>query len=292
MSSFDAFSDLVTGFVWLLSFRKNALRFVVIYPASFFSVWVVIRGRKADYFGKFAWENTSYAATGSIARFDASAIRIPVWLMVMWTVGSALVLVWQWFVNFRFEKKLYEEREKLPQDTAAYPVYLVNDIASSCAFKIHGEKSDLCRGRRQPMIWKFFRRLSNMKPVIWILGICFWKSSNAFDSGLLFSPIAWLAAVLSKRDCEMACDERTINRMGIAKRRIRKILLDLTVERLNTDVLFCHAVMISPSSYGLKARIRNVFVKAEKQKKRTDSDGDSGCAVLRWNMFFMKFHFT
>ena len=42
MSSLDAFSDFVTGFVWLLSFRKNALRFVVIYPASFFAVWVVI----------------------------------------------------------------------------------------------------------------------------------------------------------------------------------------------------------------------------------------------------------
>ena len=47
----------------------------------------------------------------SFARFDASAIRIPVWFMTVWTVGSVLVLVWQWFVNFRFEKKLYEERE-------------------------------------------------------------------------------------------------------------------------------------------------------------------------------------
>ena len=37
-----------------------------------------------------------------------------------------------------------------------------------------------------------------------------------------FSPIAWLAAVLSKRDCEMACDERTINRMGIAKEEYGK----------------------------------------------------------------------
>ena len=42
----------------------------------------------------------------SFARFDASAIRIPVWFMTVWTVGSVLVLVWQWFVNFRFEKKL------------------------------------------------------------------------------------------------------------------------------------------------------------------------------------------
>lgn len=81
-----------------------------------------------------------------------------------------------------------------------------------------------------------------------------------------FSPIAWLAAVLSKRDCEMACDERTINRMGIAKEEYGKILLDLTVERLNTDVLFCHAVMISPSSYGLKARIRNVLSKQRNKK--------------------------
>lgn len=43
---------------------KNALCLVAIYSASFFTVWVVIRGRKADYFGKSDWENTSYAATG------------------------------------------------------------------------------------------------------------------------------------------------------------------------------------------------------------------------------------
>lgn len=43
-------------------------------------------------------------------------------------------------------------------------------------------------------------------------------------------------------------------------------MLDLTVERLNTDVLFCHAVMISPSSYGLKARIRNVLSKQRNKK--------------------------
>lgn len=66
----------------------------------------------------------------------------------------------------------------------------------------------------------------------------------------------------------MACDERTINRMGIAKEEYGKILLDLTVERLNTDVLFCHAVMISPSSYGLKARIRNVLSKQRNKKDR------------------------
>lgn len=122
----------------------------------------------------------------SFARFDASAIRIPVWFMTVWTVGSVLVLVWQWFVNFRFEKKLYEEREKLPQDTAAYPVYLVNDIASSCAFKIHGEKA-IYVGRKAANDLEVFQTVIKHETSHLDSGdLFFWKSSNAFDSGLLF----------------------------------------------------------------------------------------------------------
>ena len=166
----------------------------------------------------------------SFARFDASAIRIPVWFMTVWAVGSVLVLVWQWFVNFRFEKKLYEEREKLPQDTAAYPVYLVNDIASSCAFKIHGEKA-IYVGRKAANDLEVFQTVIKHETSHLDSGdLFFGKVRMLLTADFFFSPIAWLAAVLSKRDCEMACDERTINRMGIAKEEYGKILLDLTVE--------------------------------------------------------------
>ena len=157
----------------------------------------------------------------SFARFDASAIRIPVWFMTVWTVGSVLVLVWQWFVNFRFEKKLYEEREKLPQDTAAYPVYLVNDIASSCAFKIHGEKA-IYVGRKAANDLEVFQAVIK-------------HETSHLDSGDLF---------------------------------FGKVRMLLTAERLNTDVLFCHAVMISPSSYGLKVRIKNVLSKQRNKKRQ------------------------
>ena len=43
---------------------------------------------------------------GSFARFDASAIRIPVWFMTVWTVGSIRVLVRQCFGNYRYESQL------------------------------------------------------------------------------------------------------------------------------------------------------------------------------------------
>ena len=52
------------------------------------------------------------------------------------------------------------------------------------------------------------------------------------------------------------------------KEEYGKIMLDLTAERLNTDVLFCHAVMISPSSYGLKVRIKNVLSKQRNKKRQ------------------------
>ena len=117
------------------------------------------------------------------------------------------------------------------------------------------------------MIWKFFRRLSNMKPVIWILGICFLKVRMLLTAVFFLVRLPGWQPYYQKGTVRWRATSGQLIAWELQKRRIRKILLDLTVERLNTDVLFCHAVMISPSSYGLKARIRNVFVKAEKQKK-------------------------
>lgn len=203
------------------------------------------------------------------ARFDASAIRIPVWLMVMWAVGSVLVLVWQWFVNFRFEKKLYEEREKLPQDTAAYPVYLVNDIASSCAFKIHGEKA-IYVGRKAANDLEVFQTVIKHETSHLDSGDLFFGKVRMFLTAVFFfSPIAWLAAVLSKRDCEMACDERTINRMGIAKEEYGKIVsLNKTSEN-SEEVLY---QVVTEDKKGCKKKQSICLVQREQWKVKPWSE--------------------
>lgn len=205
------------------------------------------------------------------ARFDASAIRIPVWLMVMWAVGSVLVLVWQWFVNFRFEKKLYEEREKLPQDTAAYPVYLVNDIASSCAFKIHGEKA-IYVGRKAANDLEVFQTVIKHETSHLDSGDLFFGKVRMFLTAVFFfSPIAWLAAVLSKRDCEMACDERTINRMGIAKEEYGKIVsLNKTSEN-SEEVLY---QVVTEDKKGCKKKQSICLVQREQWKVKPWSEAN------------------
>ena len=43
-----------------------------------------------------------------------------------------------------------------------------------------------------------------------------------------FNPLMWVAAILSKRDNEMACDERAIEGLGIREgRRYGEVLIDL-----------------------------------------------------------------
>lgn len=207
----------------------------------------------------------------SFARFDASAIRIPVWFMTVWTVGSVLILVCQWFVNFRFEKKLYEEREKLPQDTAAYPVYLVNDIASSCAFKMHGEKA-IYVGRKAANDLEVFQTVIKHETSHLDSGDLFFGKVRMFLTAVFFfSPIAWLAAVLSKRDCEMACDERTINRMGIAKEEYGKIVsLNKTSEN-SEEVLY---QVVTEDKKGCKKKQSICLVQREQWKVKPWSEAN------------------
>lgn len=61
-----------------------------------------------------------------------------------------------------------------------------------------------------------------------------------------FNPLVYIAAVLSKEDCEMACDDRAAAALQMKKTEYGKILLDaVIVDKIRTkgDV-FCTATMM------------------------------------------------
>lgn len=217
-------------------------------------------------------------------RFDFSAIHPSWYLRMIWALGSALVFLWGFLVNFRFEKKLFENRVRVQNENCPYPIYYVPDLKSSCVFKVKGEKGIYL----QKEIWE------DSEVCRTILGheICHLRAKDLFWAKLRllfvavywFNPLVWIAAFLSKEDCEMSCDERTIAMLKMEKVKYGKILLD-TVHiddlRVKEDVFLAATTMVS-SGDGLKLRIKRLVAREHNQyvKLLTGSAFVLACVIL------------
>ena len=70
--------------------------------------------------------------------FEFSMVRIPWYLLVIWVLGSVAVFLYQHFINFKFEKFLYENRVQIEDENVPFSLYYVPDLRSSCVFKVKG----------------------------------------------------------------------------------------------------------------------------------------------------------
>ena len=151
----------------------------------------------------------------NFAFLDFSVISIPWYLLTIWILGSLITFLWEYIVNFRFERNLFENRERLYGITNAYPVYQVSNLLSSCVFKVKGkygiyigrdvvDNSELlrviltheeCHLKSRDLLW------GKMRMIAVAIG---W-----------FCPLVWIAAIISKEDCEMSCDEKTIYKLPL-----------------------------------------------------------------------------
>lgn len=71
--------------------------------------------------------------------FEFSMVRIPWYLLVIWVLGSVAVFLYQHFINFKFEKFLYENRVQIEDENVPFSLYYVPDLRSSCVFKVKGK---------------------------------------------------------------------------------------------------------------------------------------------------------
>lgn len=160
-------------------------------------------------------------------------------LAVIWVLGGCLLFAWMLWVNLRFSWRLYAGRERYARDTAPVtrlPVYCVKGLDTPCFMAFMGEKAiylpadmdvdegkmrhvlihEDCHRRHGDHIWSALRC---------ILLCCYW-----------INPLVWAAAILSKRDCELACDEAAVMALGEEERiSYGRTLLDLTAGKRYTS---------------------------------------------------------
>ncbi len=133
-----------------------------------------------------------------------------VWLLGLGTVAS-------WFVaqNLWFYMRLRKTRQKACISGYRLPVYLSSQVKSPCLFGLcpavyipHG-----CKADNEILNYVLAHEEAHYKhgDHLWAYVRCLCLAFHWFN------PLAWLAAVVSRRDCEMACDESVLN--GIADER-------------------------------------------------------------------------
>lgn len=178
-------------------------------------------------------------------------------LRLMWYVGMGFMAFLFLLANLRFALKLRRTRVRLEGAESRYPVYLCDDIPSPCLFGLCKPKIYVTSAAaRDPETLRYViaheethaRHLDPLWSLLRSLCLVIWW----------FDPLVWLAAHFSKIDCELACDEGVLRRLGEEKRiPYGETLLKLIpVGRAGNPVLT--ATTMTAGKRQMKDRIRRI----------------------------------
>ena len=179
-------------------------------------------------------------------------------LTYLWYAGMVIVGAWFLFTNLRFARAL--RRARTPYDTAdcRYPVYVVSALPSPCLFGVLHPAvylNDAAAASPETLRYVLAHEQTHARHLdpLWSMlrGVCltvYW-----------FDPLVWLAAVLSREDCELACDEGTLRMLGADERTAYgKTLLALVPVRDKPQNPLLGATTMTSGKKSLKERITRI----------------------------------
>lgn len=170
--------------------------------------------------------------------------RIPVWLGWVWLAGALVMAAAFLLSNLSFALRLRRVRTPLEGAECPLPVYIADGLPSPCLF-----------GLFRPAVYVTVETAQNPAMLRHILahehthfrhGDHIW---NVLRSAALavhwWNPLVWLAVILSRRDCELACDEGALKGLGDDERiAYGRTLLSLITEKPRPgDLLRCATTM-------------------------------------------------
>ena len=185
--------------------------------------------------------------------------QIATWV---WLTGVAGMALWFGLVNFRLIRLLRRGSEPVEGAEAPIPVLVSEQASSPCLVGLfrpviyltpesalphrisHVLAHELTHYKHKDHVWSFVRCLC----------LClYW-----------FHPLVWLAAFLSRRDCELACDEGALKQLGEGQRiSYGRTLLEIVSHATARGHLLQTATTMNESKRQLKERV-NFIVKKPK----------------------------
>lgn len=177
-----------------------------------------------------------------------------------WCVGMLVIGIWMIAVNIRFAKRLHSDRKDTGMRQKNLPVYAVKDLESPCLYGMPGRQ---CIYLPEDVAKDALADDKKLRHIL-IHEYCHYKHKDIFWAMLRcmlvtvywFHPLVWVAAVLSKRDCELACDEAAIRMLGEEERiSYGKTLMELITREAKAADIACMATTMTASGKSVKERI-------------------------------------
>lgn len=225
---------------------------------------VVVRDSRSETVTEHAYivqgqpAGTAIMSENGIITWYAKSLPLNTLLTCIWCIGIAVMACWLVISNLRFWRKLRKGRMPYIVGGCKYPVYLCDGLPSPCLFGLfrpaiyltsaaaaspeslrHVLAHESTHARHLDPLWSLLR------------GVClavYW-----------FDPLVWIAAVVSRTDCELACDEGALRRLGEGERIAygRTLLSLIPVSRKPVDPLLSATTMTSGKRQ-LKDRITRI----------------------------------
>ena len=177
-------------------------------------------------------------------------------LKAVWICGMVCMSLWLILGNIVFAVRL--KRRAVPTEVSdcPLPVFQAKGLTSPCVF-----------GLLRPRIYvtpdvleepEILRHILTHELTHWRHGDCWWSYVRGLCLALhWYNPLVWWAASLCKRDCELACDESTIQKLGEDNRQAYALtLIAAMAGKPSVGQLLCGATTMNGGKRGRKERIR------------------------------------
>jgi len=204
---------------------------------------------------------------------EISGFQLPVinWqkvLPVVWAVGMVVLAVVIVSVNISFSTRLGLFRKEVPafsrkgQGGRKLPVYLADGITSSCLYGVVRPSIYL---NRKEMGEQEERYCIEHEYSHYLQGDMLWSVCRIVCLILhWYNPLVWLAVALSKKDAELACDERTIERLGEEERySYGHILVELAAKQSRAVQMFSMATLMASDKKEVVERVKAIAIKKQ-----------------------------
>ncbi len=173
----------------------------------------------------------------------------------IWLLGFLLALVWILTANLYFYMRLRKNRKIYVFDACPLTVYVTDQVISPCLF-----------GLRSPAIYLTEKATEDECHIEYVIAheLChyghldhFWLFLKGICLAVWWwNPLVWAAAIYSRRDCELACDEACINQLGEENRiSYGETIINMIGSSKHSYIFSGSTVMISEKN-GIKYRLK------------------------------------
>ncbi|MFA5636177.1 MAG: M56 family metallopeptidase [Anaerovoracaceae bacterium] len=223
----------------------------------------------------------------------AAAIDWQLVLMIIWAVGSIAIVLWLTHVNRKFGKKIFDSRQFLMsvradengklvvdekglihpaakiKETKLLSVYIVEGLDSPCLMGYKGETAIYVPSQVAADQEKLRFAIAHELCHYWHHDLAWAIVRGALLAFYWFNPLVWVAAIISKRDCELACDYSVLKEMGKKDRlAYGRTLVDLIRQSDHKSDVLQMATTMYGTTNGIKERI-TLIAKNRKMKTST-----------------------